>query len=134
MRQANAVLNPAAGYMYSTAVHELFTNLQHAKVIAETQVQVTVGSIEQGAAATWYARMHNAAVAQVGYQAYGCPYFLAGCESLARWLEGRAVNELRHWRWQELETALTAPAAKRSRWLLLEDAVIRLAKGMAVVG
>jgi nitrogen fixation protein NifU and related proteins len=131
---SDSVLNPAAGFLYSAPVHKLFAHLTHAGALPDAKVTVAVGSVEQGASVIWTADVQNHVVVRARYQAYGCPHFLAGCESLARWLQGRPVSELANWRWQELETLLAAPAAKRSRWLLLEDVVIRLAKAAGAAG
>jgi NifU-like protein involved in Fe-S cluster formation len=73
-----------------------------------------------------FVEVGDACVRTVRYQAYGCPHFLAACEQLAQWLEGRSINELRQWSWRDVEAELAIPASKRSRLLLLDEAVVAL--------
>jgi NifU-like protein involved in Fe-S cluster formation len=150
------LLNPAAEFDYSPRVRELFANLKHvgslpvadpvgaarelpsnsmqiggsrtAPTQMDTVLSATAGSREQGASVQLYIDVRDARVQTVRYQAYGCPYFLAACESLALWLEGRALGELSQWRWRDVETELAVPASKRSRLLLLDEALSVLSK------
>lgn len=144
-----SALDPAVGFAYSPRVRELFADLRHACVlsdvgathaspsgvsnvkgdacVAPTVVTAEVGSYEQGASVCLQMALGDGRVRAVCYRAYGCPYFLAGCELLARWLEGKSVAALHDWRWRDLEAELHAPPGKRSHWLLLEDAVQQMA-------
>ena len=137
-------LNPAASFAYSDRVRELFADLRHADSLSDVGAThaspsaasvnrsvVAVGSREQGATVTWSVQAKDTVIESVRYRAYGCPYFLAGCESLARWLEGKPVAALDDWNWRDIESEFQAPPSKRSRWLLLEDAVRQLAKKLA---
>lgn len=122
------VLNPAAEFDYSPRVRELFANLKHAgsRDAGPTVFNAAVGSREQGASVQFYIDVRDARVQSIRYQAYGCPHFLAACESLARWLDGRAVSELSQWRWRDAEAELAVPASKRSRLLLLDEALLAM--------
>ncbi len=146
------VLSPAAEFGYSPRVRELFVHLQHAGLLAAgaareppscatesraggsraapTQMPIVLsasaGSRERGASVTLFIEVRDARMQTIRFQAYGCPHFLAACESLAQWLEGRPVNELSHWRWREAEVELVVPATKRSRLLVLEEVVTQL--------
>jgi|GEM_PF-949649 len=142
------ILNPAAEFEYNPRVRELFANLDHAvgavrEPTAEMVVQedssrtaptkegvltAAVGSREQGAYVQWFIEVHNERVTTARYQAYGCPHFLAACENLACWLEGRAVSELAQWRWRDVEMELAVPASKRARLLLLDEALAVLSR------
>ncbi len=131
------MLNPAAEFDYNARVCELFADLRHARAlpsldaVREPPLFATVGSPEQGAELRLWIDVHAQQVQEVGYQAYGCPHFLAGCESLARWLEGRSIGELPRWSWRDVETELAMPASKRARLLVLEAAILALQKRMA---
>lgn len=122
------VLRPAAEFGYSPRVRELFNHLQHAGTLsaAPQVLSASEGSREQGASVTLFIEVRDARIQTIRFQAYGCPHFLAACESLAQWLEGRAVNELSRWRWREAEVELVVPASKRSRLLVLEEVVTQL--------
>lgn len=130
------MLKPAAEFEYSPRVRQLFANLQHAGFLGETPnvLSISVGSREQGAKARWWLAVRAEWVQTVRYQAYGCPHFLAACESLAQWLEGHAVDTLSQWRWADVEAELQVPATKRARLLLLEDVVMRLQKPASRLG
>ena len=129
----SAVLNPAVEFDYSSRVRELFANLEHAGLldVGPAVVSAMAGSHEQGASVRLYIDVRAARVNIVKYQAYGCPHFLAACESLARWMEGRPITELSQWRWRDVEAELAIPAGKRSRLLLLEEALSTLSKAVA---
>lgn len=119
------MLNPAEEFAYNPRVHELFADMRHAGGLTSTGkvYDAVVGSFAQGARINLQIELQGGAIQTVRYQAYGCPHFLAASESLARWLEGRAVSELPQWRWRDMETELQVPIAKRARLLLLEDAL-----------
>jgi NifU-like protein involved in Fe-S cluster formation len=91
-------------------------------------LSAAVGSREQGFSIQLFVAVHDGQMRTVRYQAYGCPHFLAASESLARWLEGRAVSELSQWRWRDVEVELAVPASKRSRLLMLDEALSALNK------
>ncbi len=119
-------LNPAAEFDYSPRVRELFADLRHAGALAGAAhaiVSAQAGSREQGASVCLQMAFAGDGIQAVRYRAYGCPHFLAACESLARWLEGRTRAELGQWRWRDVEAELGVPTAKRARLLLLEDAL-----------
>lgn len=124
------MLKPAAEFDYSPRVRQLFANLQHAGFLDETPnvLSISVGSREQGAKVRWWFEVRDARVQTVRYQAYGCPHFLAACESLACWLEERAITELPQWSWRNVEAELQVPANKRARLLLLEEALQKIAQ------
>ncbi|MGD9841808.1 MAG: iron-sulfur cluster assembly scaffold protein [Steroidobacteraceae bacterium] len=129
----SAELQISTDFAYSDRVRELFNNLHHAGMLSVDQLagvvvkRAAVGLREHGACVTIWITLHDAKLQAVRYQAYGCPYFLAACESLAQWLQGRDRAELSQWRWRDVETALAIPANKRSRLLLLDEAINRLA-------
>jgi NifU-like protein involved in Fe-S cluster formation len=154
MNQPVSALNPAAEFEYNVRVRELFSNLKHSGSLhvgavreppsgnnqeggsrtAPTQIRevlsAIVGSREQGFSIQVFISVHDGHLQTVRYQAYGCPYFLAASESLAQWLEGRAISELSQWRWRDAEVELAVPASKRSRLLVLDEALAALNKSV----
>ena len=128
------MLNPAAEFDYNARVRELFADLRHARALPslgalrEPPVIATVGARDQGAELQLWIEAHAQRVQDVGYQAYGCPHFLAGCESLARWLKGRSIGELSRWSWRDVEAELDMPASKRARLLVQEAALLAIQK------
>ena len=114
--------------LYNAQVRELFSQLIHAGsvVSANDALSVAAGSYDQGAQATFSVVLDQCVIQAVRYQAYGCPHFLAACEWLATWMEGRRWNDLSAWSWREVERILQVPANKRARLLLLDDVVSQL--------
>jgi hypothetical protein len=113
---------------YNPQVRELFTHLMHAGSLTSDHdpLHATAGSHEQGAQAMFFVSRAAGIVGVVRYQAYGCPHFLAACEWLATWMEGRTSNDLSAWSWREVERVLEVPANKRARLLLLDDVIRQL--------
>lgn len=121
-------LHPAAEFLYSPLLLTLFDALQHAGVLSNATAAVTVGNVSEGARVTLQVMVQQQQLTMLRYQAYGCPYLLAGCEWLARQLQGQPVALLSQVEVLSLEALLHAPPDKRARWLLLEDAVRQLAQ------
>ena len=127
------MLNPAAEFEYSPRVRELFDQLKHAGLPDRANaraLETTAGAVEQGAQIRLQLALSGDRITAARYQAYGCPHFLAACESLATWLEGRTVAQLAQWRWRDVEAELQVPGAKRARLLVLDDA-LRALRGAA---
>ena len=119
---------PMPEQTYNLRVRELFAHLTHAGslTLAHDPLRFTVGAHEQGACAEFFVAHRENCIERVRYQAYGCPHFLAACEWLAGWLEGRAWSDLSVWDWREIERVLDVPANKRARLLLLDDVIGQL--------
>jgi NifU-like protein involved in Fe-S cluster formation len=122
------VLDVIQEQSYNSHVRELFTHLTHAGSLTSEHdpLHVTAGSYEQGAQAMFFVSRSAEIIGIVRYQAYGCPHFLAACEWLATWMEGRTSNDLSAWSWREVERVLEVPANKRARLLLLDDVIRQL--------
>jgi NifU-like protein involved in Fe-S cluster formation len=116
---------------YSSAVMLRFLNPQHAGDLASGANVLTAqaGSRERGASIRLYLQVKDKRVVQAKFVAYGCPHFIAAAEMLCEWCEGRAIDELPQWNWQSAQAELDTPASKRSKLLLLEDALRKLASG-----
>lgn len=119
---------PMSEQTYNLRVRELFAHLAHAGSLnpAHDLLRFTVGTHEQGAYAEFSVAHGKSCIELVRYQAYGCPHFLAACEWLGSWLEGRAWLELSMWDWRDVEHVLDVPANKRARLLLLDDVIGQL--------
>lgn len=119
---------------YHPEVARLFVQLTHGGSFhgERNTVNGEAGRREQGASVRLWLRLalreHKGVVESARFEAYGCPHLLAAAESLCRWLEGRSRVELDRWNWRELETALAIPPDKRTRLLILEDALRRAAQ------
>lgn len=62
-------------------------------------------------------------ISAVEFQAYGCPHTLAACTWLTEHLAGQPVEMLRDLAPDTLMTAVDAPAEKRGRMLVVQDAL-----------
>jgi hypothetical protein len=119
----------------SPEVRRLFASLTHAGGISQVSIQgepgeeprgvrVAQGEAGKQAHGTWVRfalRRVGPRVAQVRYQAYGCPHTLAVCEWLARELEAGRIASLsgaQHW-----SQVLGVPITKLGRLLVVEDAL-----------
>ncbi|MGE0113353.1 MAG: iron-sulfur cluster assembly scaffold protein [Steroidobacteraceae bacterium] len=123
-----AAINVVGEFEYSPRVRQLFAHLMHAGSLPSQpgMLVAQAGTIAQGASVRLWLQEQQERVLTARYQAYGCPHFLAACESLASWLEGRSRAELDQWQWRVLEVELQMPASKRTRLLLLEDVLQQL--------
>ncbi|MET0658746.1 MAG: iron-sulfur cluster assembly scaffold protein [Steroidobacteraceae bacterium] len=77
------------------------------------------------------ARMRGARLAELRFEAYGCPHTIAAGSLLTEQLAGSTVEEALRWNWRTMSRALELPAEKRGRLLILEDALRSL---MAAAG
>ncbi|MGH8194695.1 MAG: iron-sulfur cluster assembly scaffold protein [Woeseiaceae bacterium] len=62
------------------------------------------------------------------FRAFGCPHLIAAAEAHCAYLEGRPVAALHEFPVQGVMASLDVPVEKAGRLLLLEDAVIALAR------
>ena len=85
------------------------------------------GRMSQGARFELSARLRNDRIAEIRFEAYGCPHSIAAGSLLSERLQGATQAELETWSWREAAQALQIPAEKRGRLLILEDAVRALA-------
>lgn len=110
---------------YSELVAILFANLPHAGALAPAVgvVRSEVGDRARGAQIRLWLQVSSGDIQRARFQAYGCPHFLAAAELMANWLEGKSLADARAWSSGTLEAVLQSPAEKRSKLLLLEDAL-----------
>ncbi len=81
------------------------------------------GNRTAGAEVSFSVRIAGDAVAEVRFQAFGCPHFLAAASLVTERLKGLPVAALGQWRAGEIGRDLVVPVEKRGRLLILEDAV-----------
>jgi nitrogen fixation protein NifU and related proteins len=85
------------------------------------------GKREQGVQFVLTARIAGDHLAELRFEAYGCPHCIAAGSVLTERLQGATYDRLAQWSWRELAATLGVPTAKRGRLLILEDAVHALA-------
>lgn len=81
------------------------------------------GNRTAGAEVSLAVRIADGMVADVRFQAFGCPHFLAAASRATELLKGLPVAELARWTAGEMGRELAVPVEKRGRLLILEDAV-----------
>ncbi len=81
------------------------------------------GNRAAGAEVSLSVRIAGSEVAEVRFQAFGCPHFLAAASLATERLPGLPVAALAVWTARELGRDLRVPVEKRGRLLILEDAV-----------
>jgi cysteine desulfurase len=86
------------------------------------------GDREQGAAVEFALRIEQDRVAEVRFQAFGCPHLLAAASWVAESARGLDHSQLAAWDWQEAARVLEVPPAKFGRLLTLQDAIRAVAR------
>jgi nitrogen fixation protein NifU and related proteins len=81
------------------------------------------GNRTAGAEVSFTVRIAGGAVAEVRFQAFGCPHFMAAASLVTERLPGVPVAALGQWSAGEIGRELGVPVEKRGRLLILEDAV-----------
>lgn len=97
----------------------------------EGVIRGTAGSVAQGTMFVLSARIAEARIEAVRFEAYGCPHCIAAGSWLSERLVGLNREQLRSWRWRDADQALQFPLEKRGRLLILEDAVRALSEAWA---
>ena len=83
----------------------------------------SAGAREHGAEVAFRVRIADGSIGRVEFRAYGCPHTLAACRWLTEHLSGLPVDTLRDLPPETLMTAVAAPAQKRGRMLVVQDAL-----------
>ncbi len=89
----------------------------------ETTLCGTAGQREHGAEVVFHIGVDDARIAEMTFQAFGCPHTIAACSVLAERLTGRPVESLDEFRPAELAACLDLPVEKTGRLLIIEDAL-----------
>lgn len=110
---------------YSAAVIDHFEHPRHATGLPRgpEALRAAAGSSAAGVRFVLGARLCHDRLAELAFQAYGCPHCLAAASWLCEQLQGACLEQLEAWRWQQAAAALDVPVAKHGRLLVLEDAV-----------
>ena len=90
-------------------------------------IEGTAGKREQGVRFALSAHLDGDRIAEVRFEAYGCPHCIAAASRLTESLRGATYEQLEQWSWRDLAAELAVPTAKRGRLLILEDAIRALA-------
>lgn len=115
----------AAGPPYDALVLEHFERPRNAGRHAPGPqvISAAAGQTAQGTRFVLSGRIEAQRLAELRFEAYGCPHSIAAASWLTQRLQGASRAELRAWDWREVAAALNVPAEKRGRLLVLEDAV-----------
>lgn len=81
------------------------------------------GQREHGARLRFQARIESGCIAEIVFQAYGCPHTIAACSLATERLQGRPVDALDRFDIDALAQALQVPIEKTGRMLLVQDAL-----------
>ncbi|MET0987592.1 MAG: iron-sulfur cluster assembly scaffold protein [Steroidobacteraceae bacterium] len=81
------------------------------------------GSEASGVLYRLSARVLDSRLAELRFEAYGCPHVIAAASLLTEQLVGSTVEAASRWDWRSMSQALELPAEKRGRLLILEDAL-----------
>jgi NifU-like protein involved in Fe-S cluster formation len=118
---------------YSELVVDHFERPRNLGILtaAHDVIQGKAGSRVQGAEFVLTARIANSKVAEVRFEAYGCPHCIAAGSVITGALMGGDLEDIQQWSWRELAQQLQIPTSKRGRLLILEDAVRAMAADWA---
>jgi NifU-like protein involved in Fe-S cluster formation len=111
---------------YSPLVARHFTDPANAGAPSDDVtgwVRGAAGDRAQGARVVFHLRIQGGEIAEIRFQAFGCPHTIAACSLATEWLTGRPVDELMELIPAALLAALEAPVEKMGRMLLIQDAL-----------
>jgi nitrogen fixation NifU-like protein len=111
---------------YSRIVADYFARPVNAGPLpgnAESVISGAAGDRSYGTEVVFYMRVRDREIAEISFQAFGCPHTIAACSLATERLIGRPVDALVELAAGSLATALEAPVEKMGRLLLIEDAL-----------
>lgn len=114
------------GQRYSPLVVRHFEQPHHAGTLSgdyETALHGRGGQREQGTEVVFHIGVDADLMAEITFQAFGCPHTIAACSELTVRLTGRPVEALDEVRPDELAACLDLPVEKTGRLLIIEDAL-----------
>lgn len=120
----------AAGRSYNALVTEHFHRPRHTPCHrGEPDVVVgAAGSIEAGVVFRLSAKIKGPHIAELRFEAYGCPYSIAAASLLTQRAVGFSREDASNWSSRALAKEVDLPNEKRGRLLILEDALRDLLK------
>ena len=111
---------------YSQIVIDYFARPANAGALSGNGASVVSGAAggrEHGTEVVFYVRPGDREIAEISFQAYGCPHTIAACSLATERLAGEPIKALVELTAASLATALEAPVEKLGRLLLVEDAL-----------
>ncbi len=80
--------------MYNATILELFQQPYHMQDLPDADVVGQVGIEGEGPYMTVYLRLLDRQIQQASFETYGCPSAIACGSWVARWVEGKSVEEV----------------------------------------
>lgn len=111
---------------YSAVVTDHFSRPRHVGKLTvdhEALISGTAGRREQGIEVVFHIGIDGTRIAEMTFEAFGCPHTIAACSVLAERLTGRPVEALGDFQPAELAGCLGLPVEKTGRLLVIEDAL-----------
>lgn len=111
---------------YSKIVAEYFAAPRNAGALpgdVDGVISGAAGDREHGTDVVFHLRVKEREIAEISFQAFGCPHTIAACSLATERLTGQPVNALVELTASSLAEALEAPVEKMGRMLLIEDAL-----------
>jgi NifU-like protein involved in Fe-S cluster formation len=111
---------------YSAAVERHFQDPVHAGLPrgqGGRRARGEAGSLVHRAWVVFHARVEGARIAELSFQAYGCPHVIAACSRTTERLSGEPVAAAFALEPRDLMGELEVPVEKLGRLLILQDAL-----------
>ena len=111
---------------YSRIVANYFASPVNAGTLpgnADDVISGAAGDRALGTEVVFYLRVTDREIAEISFQAFGCPHTIAACSLATEQLTGQPVQALVELTARSLLAALQGPVEKMGRMLVLEDAL-----------
>ena len=111
---------------YSRKVAEYFGHPANAGIPAGDPAELfhgEAGDRAQGVQVVFHMRVSSEDIAEIRFQAFGCPHTIAACSLATDRLMGSSVRALMEMTAGSLVTALDVPVEKMGRMLVVQDAL-----------
>ena len=111
---------------YSPAVERHFRAPRHAGMprgSGGVGARGEAGSMARGTWIVFHARVEAERIAELTFQAYGCPHVIAACSLVTDQLTGKPVTAAGSFEPADLMRELEVPVEKHGRVLILQDAL-----------
>jgi NifU-like protein involved in Fe-S cluster formation len=115
-----------ATVQYSRIVTDYFARPVNAGTLpgnANSVVSGSAGDRALGTEVAFHMRVRDRKIAEISFQAFGCPHTIAACSLVTERLTDQPVDALVELTAESLAAALEAPVEKLGRLLLVEDAL-----------
>jgi len=118
---------------YNSAVRHRFAKPLHAGDLQAGYPDVVTAHVREsdaGVALTLAAELDGTVIRRLRYRVFGCPHLVAAAEEICERFEGKTAADLQQFPLAPLMELLEVPVEKTGRLLLLEDAVLSLARAI----